>query len=418
MDIQIQRNMKRLLYLGCLLIWTFPKVQANGIELWLYGHRLSGMGYIGSGLSLDASSTVFNPATLAGLKNSYFQLGGTAVLSNTTFLAETPSVYTASAERFPPLTSIYFHAAWRGPSPQWAIGVSLINPFVNQTSWPDDWKGRFIVQEASTSIFYVQTSFSFKVSEQVNFGASLIYGLSNFLSRRALPFSSINNTEGAAELSGTGNGWGYQLGIYFRPSYQVSFGISYRSEVKLKIDDGSAIFAVPNSLQEVYPNTSFTSEISAPSMLSMGLGYYPTPDVTFGIDLRFIHWNIQDTVSIDYTDNTIELEDEISAKGLENSISFHIGGEYELNDTWAFRLGAFYNSSPVQAGFLSPEAPDADLIGFTGGLGIRLIRGLNIDFSYAYDFTGERTGILEEAGFGGTYDRTASTLGVGLTYKF
>ncbi len=416
---QKKRKWRNIIAYMCLSWSIFCwEVKAGGIELSLYGHRQSGMANTGVGLALDASSSFINPGALSFIYRNHIQFGASVMLAKVSFLAQTPSVYSEENEPSTIHTPIYFHTSWRLNNSRLVWGLSLTNPFGYNLSWPDEWKGRFIIQEAATRAYYIQGTMSYQVNDQLGLGVGLMYGIGNMLERRALPVISSDQTEGRAELSGGGTGFGYQVGIYYRANYYLTIGLTYRSRINIDIEEGKAVFEVPISLESEYPNSNFSSVLRFPQVINLGFGYHPRDNIVIGMDFSFTGWKIVDTLSIDYETNSKIIRDEDIPQNFSNTFSIRFGGEYEWKEKYFFRGGWYYTSSPVPSGFLSPQLPDADKLGLSVGFGLQASKGIEVDISYLYEFTGERTDVLEEAGFGGKYETAIPILGLGMTYTF
>ncbi len=185
--------------------------------------------------------------------------------------------------------------------------------------------------------------------------------------------------------------------------------------MKLDITDGTASFAVPASLQEAYPTTSFQTSLNLPQNITFGFAYY-RPTFTLAMDLSFSDWRKFESQEIIYETETSLIENEVFNRQFTSSFSVRMGGEYILTEKIALRAGWYYNSSPVPDGYLSPEFPDADVVGLSGGIQIPLASKLSMDLSYVYEFSGERTDLLKDAAFGGTYIGSSNSIGLGINY--
>lgn len=413
----------RRIALGLVWVFLLPvSGTAGGFQLSLGGLRQMGMGYAGVGMAWDASTIYYNPGALSFVSNRSIQFGAGVVLPATTYLAETPSIYIAEMEQ-EALTPVYVFASWKlkregSRLGKFHIGLGAYNPFGSNSKWDDDWKGRFITQESRISTYFIQPTVSYQLSPAIGIGGGFIYGFGNILSRKALPVSGANNTDGQAELTGTGAGIGFSLGLYLKASEELSLGLSYRSRVNLNIADGEARFEVPTSLDASFPDTRFSSSIKLPDVITIGLGYQPQDRFTLAVDLVFTGWSAYDTLAFDYVENTRELEDVITEPEYKNTVTFRMGGEYSTTERSRVRAGLFYDTSPALDGFVSPELPDANRIGLTVGAGANLNSQLSLDVGYSFEFTGERTTILNSAQFGGTYKSSATTFGLGIRYAF
>jgi long-chain fatty acid transport protein len=188
--------------------------------------------------------------------------------------------------------------------------------------------------------------------------------------------------------------------------------------VKVKVKKGTATFSVPGSLKEFFPNTGFTTSISLPYVLNAGAGYNLTEKIKVVFDLNYTGWKSFDTLSFDFAENTENLEDIHSARRYENALILRAGMEYKWKEKIFLRAGAYYDQSPVQDGYLTPETPDANKYVVTCGAGFLINKNFNADFSFLYITTKKRFDTNIETGFSGTWKTTSFIPGINLTLNF
>jgi long-chain fatty acid transport protein len=102
----------------------------------------------------------------------------------------------------------------------------------------------------------------------------------------------------------------------------------------------------------------------------------------------------------------------------QNTFIYRIGAQYQLKEKWAIRMGAYFDTSPVKAGYLTPETPDANKIGITFGTTFNVTKKVHIDASLLYIEGMKRTDTNLETDFGGTYKSKAVVPGISLEYVF
>jgi long-chain fatty acid transport protein len=410
------------LTLALIVLWAGQAVpvQAGGFELRLLGVRQLGMGHAGAGFAADAASAWLNPGALCLVPRNSVVFGGGAVTPVTAFLAQTPSVYGAESE-FQVLSPIYLHASLGGTRDlgQWRVrfGLSVATPYLSSIRWPDTWKGRFISQEFSFSTLFVQPAVSFTRGSRLGIGLGFSLGWGNLLVRRAIQADGPNGTQGSVRFAGTGLGAGLSLGLLYHVNGTLSLGATLRSGVMIRLRQGSIRFDVPESLESQYPDGTFSASLPLPPSLTLGIGYQPDPRLRLALDLSFYGWESFESLRLLPDSPAYDIQ-EFPERNFRNTLTLSLGGEYSVNEMLRIRAGWYYDGSPVAQGYVSPELPDATRIGLTAGAGIRLSRHLQIDLAYAYEFTGERTAILDAAVFGGAYESFVYKLGLGLVYAF
>lgn len=414
-------NTFRFFWIFFFFVFSCESLYSSGLQLHLLSQRQSAMGHAGTALVGDASITFYNPGGLGFLPmRGNVQFGSSAIASSTAYQGQWPSAYQAVTESVL-LTPLNLYASWRAKEShklkKCSLGLSINNPFANTTRWPDDWKGRFISQEFSLNTFFIQPTLSYQLTKELGIGVGLIYGFGNLISRRALSIDGLNGSEGFARLSGTGDGWGTNVGLYYQPGKDFSLGISYRTGLQLDVSDGQALFNVPESFTEQYPDMGFQTNLALPWVFNIGISIQPEDRFLATIDLSYTGWQVFDSLNF-VLDQSIPNLDLYPSREFRRSIAFRIGGEYILNESIQIRGGAYYDPSPILQGQVSPDLPDANRIGLTTGVGFQLNRMLRLDLSYVFEFTGERTASFNAAAFSGTYETTVSSAGIGLSLAF
>ena len=236
--------------------------------------------------------------------------------------------------------------------------------------------------------------------------------------RKGVPIQDSTGAYGEGKLLGKASGYGFNGGIYYQATEKFSIGLDYRSAVKVSIDGGTANFKVPASVQEYFPETTFSTGITLPQTITLGFGYKANSKLKLAVDVNYVGWKSYDSLIIDFDTNTDKLKDIHSARVYKNSTIFRVGAQYQLNEKVTVRAGTYYDMSPVKSGYLTPETPDADKIGITAGATIQIKKRLNFDISLLYIEGMKRTDTNIETQFSGTYKTRAFVPGFSLGYLF
>ena len=90
-----------------------------------------------------------------------------------------------------------------------------------------------------------------------------------------------------------------------------------------------------------------------------------------------------------------------------------------MSDKLQLRAGAYYDQSPVQSGYLTPETPDANTIGVSGGLSYQITNSVGVDLSFLYANRKKRTDAANlSGGVPGTFKSVAYIPGIAVNYNF
>lgn len=390
---------------------------AQGFQVNLHGEKQIGMGHTGTGLLQDGASVLFNPGAVAMLPENYVQGGISPLFFNSAFLPAGANQQENNKSQVATPFSVY--AVWGPKSAPWKIGLGVYTPFGGLTNWGNDWSGKYSLESLNLKAIYFQPTFSYKLSDAISIGAGFIYNHASVDLTKAIPLSSTTSPDGQAELNGHGRGYGYNAGIFIKASQQVTLGLTYRSKVNTTINGGSATFAVPNSLTTSFPSpNTFTSAIPLPATTSLGIGYYPNKQWTVAFDFQYVNWSVYKSLDFNYGQTTATLQNTHSPRNYQNAFDLRGGAEYKATPLIAIRFGGGYASTAVKDGYVTPEAPDANRVYGTVGMGYKLGKQFDLDISLEFEHLMSRTQTNLETNLSGTFKTDVTIPGLGLVYHW
>jgi long-chain fatty acid transport protein len=433
-------NFKKLVTAIILAVPTM--ISAQGFQVNLQGQVQQGMGTAGTALIQDGAAIFFNPGGAAFVKKNSVDLGMTATIANGQFLdknsgtvnkttspVSTPfTVYalfgkdsctmkgmTKLREKLSHMKGRVFKDKFQDIGMKFGLGV--YTPFGSIVDWEKGWTGRYTLTHLQLQAIFIQPTISIKLGSKFGIGGGFVYSTGSVNLQKDIPVVDANGNIGHAELSGKASGVGYNLGVYYKPYKYLSLGLTYRSQVNMKVNSGDATFTVPSSLSTNFPNGKFTASLPLPSVLTLGVGFTPTEKLSFALDVNYVGWKAYDTLAFDYANNTASLVDTKSARLYKNTFAVRFGGQYKITPAFAVRLGIAYANTPIQNGYVTPETPDASRYIYTAGLGYTIKNKLTINASVLYESL-KRTDTNIESNLSGTYQTNVIAPGLSLSYKF
>ncbi len=408
--------MRKFTSLVSLVLLLTVNSLAGGYQVGLHGVKQIGMGLVGTSLTLDASSLFYNPGGLSFISPDYsFALGGSAIKSFTLYKKSEPSMTEAMTDN-PLGTPFYFYGAVR-ITDRLSAGLAINTPYGNGLSWGKEWIGRYMIQDLSLRAIFFQPTLSYKINDQLGVGVGLVYATGKFEMNRALPVYDAGG-EGSVSLEGSTGNIGFNAGILFQPIEELNIGIDYRSSVDMEVDDVTATFDVPISLQGNFPNTTVSTKLPLPANVDFGASYTYDEKLLLAFSLNYVFWSSYDSLIFDFEKNTSALTDSRNPRLYENKLIARLGAQYKINDAFYVRLGGYYDPSPVNKEYFSPETPSLNSIGLTAGISVYPMENLAIDLSFLYisGQEGERT--YKPDNFSGTFKANTYIPGIGITYNF
>lgn len=405
--------MKKIVLL--LAICSPLLIHAQGFQVSLQGQRQQAMAGAGTAFMLDGAALFYNPGGVSFLKQNSISAGVTPVISHAKFLDGASS--TVSETKSPVGTPFTGYVVLGKKESKFKYGLAAYTPFGSTISWQDGWTGRFVTTRVQLLSVYFQPTVSYKINEKLGIGGGFVYGIGKGNFYRDLPIVDEGGNYGKAELEGNSQGYGFNAGVYYKPVSNLSFGVTYRSGVEMKIKKGKATFTVPASMTSSFPSGDFSSSIKLPKIITFGTAYTACNKLTLAFDASMIGWKTFDTLTFDYATNTAELSDTKLSRNYKNTFSYRLGAQYSVSNKFDARLGIKYLVSPVANGYVTPEVPDATHVNYSVGLGYKFNSRLAADVSFTFQNM-ERTDTNIETQMSGTYKTYIYMPGLSLNYNF
>ncbi len=405
-----------------IIVFGVMTVQAGGFQVNEHGARATGMGGAVFANIHDASAIYFNPGALGFMPGTNVILGSTLIFPSSTFTGPAPLTTETDAESqmFYPSTLYASHTLDTGL----AFGLGIFNPYGLGTEWPEDWPGRALGIKSTLRTFFFNPTIAYRIGDNLGIGAGFNYVYATVNLTQALPLQDFGiPAEGRADFDGTGDGIGWNIGIYFSPSDQITLGLAYRSSIDLEFD-GEAELEVPQPLAPLLPGGNVTTGISLPANLLVGATYKVNENLSLNLGYQHIFWNIVEDIEIDFEtktqlpDGTVVQDKQQLMLNYDDGFILRFGVEYFLNEMLTLRGGYLFDSNPTPDEYMTPRLPDSDRHGISIGVGYKVSDLLTIDASYMYLQFVERTVENQFQGFNGTYNSNANLFGLNFNFSF
>ena len=407
--------MDKIFTLFIFLFLSFVS-SSQGFQVNLQGQKQQGMGGAGTACMQDASALFFNPGGASFVEGTSINAGVTPTIGKGMFLDDnTHKIYRTDNPVGTPF-ALYGLFALKD-SNNLKLGLAIYTPFGSTVDWEKKWAGRFALTHLQLQAIFIQPTISYQINSKWGVGAGFIYSYGKVNLQKDIPLMDTTGNYGHAELSGKANGFGFNVGIYYKPTSKLSIGLTYRSKVNMSVKNGYAHFTVPQSVAQNFPDGSFQASLPLPDVGTLGFAYNATSKLSFALDINYVGWKAYDTLAFDYAQNTASLIDTKSARNYKNTFAFRGGTQYNFTPLVAGRLGLAYGISPVPNGYVTPETPDANRINYTAGLGYQIDKHLTLDVSFLFtQFKRKDTNL--ETNLSGTYKTNVFAPGFAISYKF
>lgn len=435
--------MKKLILLA-LAVAAVTSVKAEGYQVNTLSAKQLGMAHTGVSMKLDSESTWFNPAAAAYQDQKFTIAGGVTGINAVATWTSTDGGSSQESDNGLS-TPLYLNMNYK-INKDLAIGLTVNTPYGSSMNWADNWAGMDQVQSINLQAYNIQPTVSYKMfNDKLSIGAGLMVSWGSFeLSKSLISQSSASALEyllgeGAGSASATLSGdaavsVGVNVGVMYDINEKWSLGASYRSKMMMTVDSGSTALEFGGdytrstiesldatgstaALLSLMENYNFSSELPMPATFSAGVSFRPTSQWEIALEMQVVGWSAYEDLDFDYSG----LYTSANSKEYENTMIYRLGAQYDATEWITVRAGFYYDQSPVQSEYFSPETPSMNKLGYTCGLSLmpcKENKSFSIDLAYAYIVPAgyDRQSTFEA--FEGTYRAVANTFSLGLSWGF
>lgn len=395
---------------GLLLAFIFLTVPTHaicgGFQLNEHGARAVGLGGAFAARAYDPSALYYNPAGLGFQVKNQITLGTTIIFPDIAFFGpyqlNTNEKTEMTSQVFTPIN---FYATYHW-SDDLHFGIGVNSAYGLGTKWPDDWSGKFITTQADLQSYFITPTVAYRIADNLSIGIGFNYVFGSVAINRVV--SDPFDPHATISMKLDASSFGFNAGILYKATTDLSLGLSYRSSVRLDAT-GTADFS-PN--RPVYPEGDVTSSITLPATGYFGIAYSVLENLVVEADYQYVGWSSYKELVIEFKADGSRV---VEPKEYQDTYILRFGAEYTMENL-QLRAGYFYDHSPVQTRYVDPLLPDASRNGLNLGLGYTVTEQISIDAAYMFLIFEDRKAEQTVVNFDGTYQARASLLSIGLTY--
>jgi long-chain fatty acid transport protein len=302
---------------------------------------------------VEIGALAYNPAAMSFHEGRHLVLGLTGVWPVSRVKPEGENNRTSDDADSPILVpNLYLMSP---VTDSWTLGLAVNAPFGLEPNWKEgtfpEFTGPLAALEPGKTrleMFNLNPNLSFRFNERVSFAAGLDY----YRVRDA-----TSDTQGV-RLSGDGDdlGWNTALMLVFD---RWSFGLSYQSAVKVKIDGEF------DATRALGFRVDSQTELEFPDILRLGARYKVNEKLAVEFDFDRTGWSTFDEIVVKSADN-------VPAAGIpsgsvlatttnnwDDTNSYHIAATYQVMPATQLRFGYTLNQNPQSESYFSPRYPNA-----------------------------------------------------------
>ncbi|MCK0155005.1 OmpP1/FadL family transporter [Alcanivorax sp. S6407] len=403
------------------------QVLATGFAVSEQSVSAQGTAFAGAAvLSENASNQWYNPATLAGLKQSELTAAVQYLTVDTSFKTQGPSGPGDFEDLDPVLGSAFLALP---VSDTMTFGLGITAPFGTKIEYEDNWgnvaadplapfsptTGDRYATMSDLKAYNINPALGIKVTDNLNVGVGL-----NYQKIEADLESSFTR------LEGDDDSFGWNIGLTFDADDNNHFGLAYRSKVEYDIDGDITFSPLPLIAQGIPPAVAaalagtYSGKTSVDLPASLQFSYAgdlsERTQLLFGVE--WMEWSNLDELVIEHTGAPIP-SPVVQEFGWGNTTRYSLGVRHALASETVLRFGVYQEDSTQSSENRSPTSPDSAKTGVSIGAGFKPADNMDIDLVYTHIFVDDAdTNLVERGQLLGEFELDADVIGAQMSYRF
>ena len=350
------------------------------------------------------ASNFYNPALLPALSGTQIEMGTIMLKPAIDFKSDLTGQKTSSRSNyFFPSSLLISHKI----DDRFSVGLGVYSTFGLGNEWPDDWEGKYIVTYSKLKTYNINPNLAWKVSNSF----TLAWGLDILLGDITLEQKVSLPPDAKQKIKGEGDGYGYNLGMLYKVSEDLVFGMSYRSGITLEIE-GDYSLAIAGL------KTGVKTDLDLPAQIFAGISYKPSENILLEIGGKWEEWSsykdlkLKANLPIFLGSDTITMP-----KDWKNVFGFNIGIKYNIDSTLSISAGYLHEGNPVPSDTFEPSVPVSDRNDYSVGIQ-KTFNKYKIGLSYLYDRYDSRhkNNNVGSGSANGKYEQDIHMIGLSISY--
>ena len=398
------KSLGKILLLAALPFAFSKTSHAAGFATDSHSASALGTSYAGSVSGAnDISDSFFNPATISNTKKNEALLSMTYINfkvddDNTSSVYNSNSSSVSGVRNNKQTVNAIIPAGYIASriNDKTTLGLSITSPFGLSTSYNPNWAGRYYAIDSQISSVNFNPMISYELDKKLSlgFGVQAQYlqaTLTNAVDIGGLYLSSPGSSDGFAKVKGDDWGYGFNGGLKYKFSDDLTFGVGYRSAIKHKLDGDIKLESAAVGNQ----TSNFNAKLTTPENITAGFSYKLNDKITLLHDTSWTRWSRVKTLNINAQNSDLSNSTNLN---LRDSFRYSFGAHFQQSERFKLKIGTAYEQGSVGNDSRNPRLPISDKVWTSIGFGYKIGSNTTIDATYLHEFYKKNKVDLQAAG--------------------
>ena len=343
--------------------------QGGGIANYEVGTPNVAEAYAGqAAVARDASTAFLNPAGMTRLKGTHMLMGSEIALLSSGF---TPDGF----------NTVKGVPGWRVGGPMFIpggyfvggkgdklrFGFSFNSPFAIKVDYEPTWVGRYLTSYVSFVTLEARPSVAYRVNNWLSLGFALSMTRGALRHKQAVAnILDPGFSDGLVDVNLHDWGVGTNYSVLLEPSGRTRIGMTYRSQIKLKLEGKVSVSNIgPNLGAYLASAPRSDTHFYLPQGANVSLYHEVSGKLALLADAGYTNWSVFGRTETKAANGAVLVTD----RNWRDTFRVGLGMRCKLSDRATFQAGTSYDTSPVCHWNRTPDAPmDRELRYATGML--------------------------------------------------
>jgi long-chain fatty acid transport protein len=337
----------------------------------------------------NPSAIHYNPAGISQLEGHQIRLGAYALQFEPTFRPPADAANAGTTYEIEKQEALapQFYYSYGIPESPVTLGLGVYAPHGASVTWPQDTGFRAVATDGELTYLRVNPVISLEIRPGLSFAiGAMVDDATISLGQGLLP--TVSPFRNSFRFEGDAGTTGYNMGLLWKATDKLSFGVTYRSKMSLDFSGQTNLEQEPLIRPTEIPAKM---ELEFPYTVVFGVSYRPTERWNIEANADFSNWSTIDSTLIRQSETPpFPVQEDIPVTlEWKDSWILKLGVTRYFDEGWYASAGYLFNENSVPSGYYTPVVADLDRHFFTLGLGRKWSR-FNVDLAYQLGFAPDR----------------------------